>query len=1000
MILGAGIAGIRASLDLAESGYHVYLLDHSSAIGGTMPMLDKTFPTHNCSICALSPKSLDCGCKMTEIGKHPNITVITNANLTSLSGEPGNFTATVTKQTRFINQEKCTNCGACIEVCPVELPNEFNQNLDMRKAIYRNYPQAKPCLDIQEQCADCKKCLNVCQEQAINFNMSDELLEIEIGSIILSSGFELFDPTDLKYYGYGKYPNVLTSLEYERLLSPAGPTGGELIKPSNNKAAQKVAWIQCVGSRNVRINKGYCSSICCMFAIKEAVMTKELTNNQTDTVIFAMDIRTHGKGFETYFQKAEKEHNVRFIRSRIFGIEQIDNIEQNLRIRYASEDGHIYYEDFDIVVLSTGLKPAKEFNKLADKLGIELNNYSFCKVSDFSGVGTSKPGIFTAGTASGPKDIPETLIQASAAACEAAKVLASKQKAIVKPDNFTPAKVVTNEDEPRLGVFICSCGDSIGGTVNIPQVLDYVSKFPGVKITQEINYGCSCTGQFQIINAIKDFNLNRIVVGACNTRKHQHSFYLALQKAGLNKHLLEIVNIREHCSLVHQAYPENATEKAIDLLKMSCAKVTIKKPIQSVKIPMNHTALVIGGGIAGMTNALSLAEMGYKVHLIEKSEKLGGNALRIKKGFWNEDVEYYLNSLVAKLSQNSHITVHYKTEVAAVSGSVGNFTTTLSSGRQIAHGIVTIATGGEEYRPNEYFYGQDARVMTQLELENLMVGSKQQINDARNIVFIQCVGSREPGRNYCSKICCTKSIKMALDIKAQNPVANVFILYRDIRTYGFMEDLYTEARSKGIIFIRYSDNNRPVVERGNANTLKVKVSDHILGEQIEIYSDIICLATAKTAPKSNHHIARIFNLPLDENKFFLEENIKLFPVEFDAEGIFLCGLAHGPKSIEESITQAKAAASRASVILSRDFLESEIIYAEVNPEKCAACLTCVRMCPHGAPQIIDKAAWINPLQCQGCGICAGECPNKAIELQGYKDNMMLAMVKGLFTEVH
>ncbi|MBF7084626.1 CoB--CoM heterodisulfide reductase iron-sulfur subunit A family protein [Desulfallas sp. Bu1-1] len=997
LVVGAGIAGIQASLDLAESGYYVYLVEKKPAIGGTMPMLDKTFPTNDCSMCILSPKLVDCG-------RHLNINTMTNAEVVDIQGEPGNFNVTINKKARYVDPEKCTGCGSCAEECPVKVGDEFNQGLNQRKAIYKLYAQAYPnayaidatkCLKIKNPKA-CGKCLKVCQADAINHEMQDETVEIQVGSVILCPGFEKFDVTQLWYYGYGKLPNVLTSLEFERILSASGPFGGHLQRPSDGKEPQKIAWIQCAGSRNCRIEHGYCSSVCCMYAIKEAVIAKEHTHYPLDTAIFYMDMRTYGKDFEKYYDRARLEHGVRFIRSRVFEVTEADDGSGNCRIRYSNEDGSISYEDFDLVVLSLGLEPASGMVELAGKLGLDLNKFNFCEPPNLTGVGTSKPGIFVAGAFSGPRDIPETVMQASAAAADSAADLAAVRGTLTKAKEYPAEKDVTGEII-RTGVFICHCGINIGSVVNVPEVVEYAKTLPGVVFADHKLYACSQDTAAQIKAAIEEHGLNRIVVASCSPRTHEPMFQETLKEAGLNPNLFEMANIRDQCSWVHMHEPEKATAKAKDLVKMAVAKAALLEPIYPVTLDMNHDALVVGGGVSGMTAAINLSKQGYKVNLVEKTDSLGGIANRLRFGMRGEDVPGFVNDLVARVNADENIKVYTGVEITEVHGFVGNFETTLSNGEVVKHGVTIIATGAQEYKPTEYLYGQNDRVMTLLELEGLLAAKDSKITGAKNVVFIQCVGSRDAERPYCSRICCTKSVKQALKIKEITPDANVFVLYRDIRTYGFFEEMYREARNKGVIFIRYTVENKPVVQAG-PDSVKVTVTDHVLGVPVEIDADVVGLAAAIVADKeTNGKLSQFYKVPLNQEGFFLEAHMKLRPVDFGTDGVFMCGLAHGPKNLEENISQAKAAVGRACTVLAKQSISVEGKCAFVNKKKCAGCGDCESVCPAKAVQVdpIEKVAVVNEALCKGCGACASTCRCGAINVKGCTNQQLVAMINAL-----
>ncbi|MGQ9556754.1 MAG: FAD-dependent oxidoreductase [Desulfurispora sp.] len=989
LIIGAGISGMQSALDLAEMGYKVHLVEKSPAIGGRMPMLDKTFPTNDCSMCILSPKLVECG-------RHRNIEVHTLAEITALSGEPGNFTVTVKKHPRYVDPQKCLGCGACATECPQEVPDEFNQEMGLRKAIYKLYPQAFPNAYVidKENCLECGACEEVCPAGAIDHSMEEEEITLQVGAIILCPGFELFNARLRGEFGYGVYDNVITSLQFERMLSASGPYRGHVQRPSDGREPQKIAFIQCVGSRDIINDCGYCSAVCCMYATKEAIIAREHVPGLSST-IFCMDVRAYGKDFEKYYQRAQEQYGVRYVRCMISTVKELQQ-SKDLRLRYRTADGQMIEEDFDLVVLSVGLQPTADAIEMASILGLELNQFNFCQTRELTGVASSRPGIYVAGAFSGPRDIPETVMQASAAAGDAAAFLAPARGALVSAKTFPPERDVTGE-EPRIGVFVCHCGINIGSVVNVPEVVEFAARLPHVVHAQEGLYVCSQDSQAQMKQIIDEKKLNRVVVASCSPRTHKPLFQETMRDAGLNKQLFEMANIRDQCSWVHQNQPDRATAKAKDLVKMAVAKAATLQPVKPVTVGVVPAALVIGGGVAGMTAALGLAEQGYDVHLVEKEDRLGGVARRIRQGFRGENIPAYLEDLVSQIDRNGRINVYTGSQVVEVSGYMGNFTSKLSDGRQIQHGVTIIATGGEELRPREYLYGQNPRVLTQLEAEADLAASDSRLRSAGTVAFIQCVGSREPERPYCSRVCCSKTMQLAIEIKKHNPRSRVIVFYRDIRTYGFLEELYRQARECGVIFIRYDLEHKPLVNEQNGR-LSIRAFDPILGQDLTFSPDMLVLATAIVPAESNGRLSQLFKVPLNADRFFLEAHMKLRPVDFASEGVYMCGLAHAPKNIEESIAQGKAAAGRAATILARDYLEAKGVTARVQQDKCAACLTCVRLCPFNAPRLgPNHKAEIEAVICQGCGTCAGECPNKAIALEGYRDTQFMQMVDQLYS---
>ena len=991
LVVGAGISGMQSALDLAEMGYQVYLVEKSPAIGGKMPLLDKTFPTNDCSMCILSPKLVECG-------RHRNIEILTLSEIEDLKGEPGNFEVTIKKHPRFVDTEKCLSCGSCEEACPQDVPNEFNQGLSLRKAIYKPYPQAFPNAFVidKESCLDCGSCEEACPASAINYEMEEEKIVVRVGAIILCPGFELFDAGLRGEYGYGIYDNVITSIQFERMLSASGPSQGHVQRPSDGKEPKKIAFIQCVGSRDL-CNQGYCSAVCCMYATKEAIIAREHVP-ELESTIFAIDVRVFGKNFERYYNRAKEDYSVRYVKCMISSVKELQQ-SKDLRLRYRTPEGNMVEEDFDMVVLSVGMKPAPDALKLAEVMGLELNQYNFCKMKDLSGTETTRPGIYVAGTFSGPKDIPETVTQAIASAGDTATFLAPVRNTLVSDRVFPSEREVATE-EPRIGVFVCHCGINIGSVVDVPAVVEYAKTLPNVVHTQEGLYVCSQDSQASMKQLIDSLKLNRVVVASCSPRTHKPLFQETMREAGLNKQLFEMANIRDQCSWVHMQEHEKATEKSKDLVRIAVAKAATLKPITPVIVDSTPASLVIGGGVAGMNAAISLAEQGYQVHLVEKSNLLGGIANRFNQGFNGGDIRAYVRKLEDKVKNHPNITIYTGCEVGEVSGYIGNFNTKLTNGQVIQHGTTIIATGGEEAKTTEYMYGDNPGVLTQLELDEAIARNDPRLQEAKTIVMIQCVGSRDEKRPYCSRICCTKTMRLALKLKEINPRVNIVVLYRDIRTHGFHEDLYREARSKGVLFIRYKLKNKPSVlplDVDGKNGIQVSVTDRVLNEQIKINADMVVLAVAVSPARTNPSLSQLFKVPMDPDGFFLEAHMKLRPVDFANEGVFLAGLAHSPKSIEGAITQGKAAAGRASIILGRSKLESKCLTAVVDQDKCQACLTCVRLCPFNAPKIKeDHKAEIEAVLCQGCGTCAGECPNRAITLQGSSTEQYLTMLDGLF----
>lgn len=969
----------------------------------------------------------------------------------------------------------------------MEVTSEFEGGLGKRKAIYKTYPQAIPSAYVIDpvncrllgQGKKCSICAKVCKPDAVDYEQQEQVLDLEVGAVILATGFRAFDPCGTDAYSYAEHPNVVTSLEFERLLSAGGPTQGHVVRPSdlalkeqiadvekelkklNRQLKQleekhgkqtsaflkefkagkaddhpdgerwstltekiepleaklpslkeketaahepkKIAWLQCVGSRDINhCDNGYCSAVCCMYAIKEAVVAKEHAKNGLDAAIFYMDMRTYGKDFERYYNRA-KENGVRFVRSRIHRVVPLP-VTENLSLQYVSEAGEIVQEEFDMVVLSVGLETAPEAAELAERLGIDLDHYNFAATTSFTPVATSRPGIYACGVLQGPKDIPISVMEASAAAGAAASRLAGSRYTLIQEKTFPKERDVSSEP-PRIGVFVCHCGVNISSVVRIPEVVEYAKTLPNVVHVQDNLFSCSQDAQTELVEVIKEHNLNRVVMAACSPRTHEPLFQETLRNSSLNKYLYEQANIRDQCSWVHASDRDAATDKAKDLVRMGVARAALIEPLPMPSVPVNPTALVVGGGVAGMTSALTLAQQGFKAHIVEKGDSLGGQAVHLKKTWRDEDVPEFLKQLIDEVSGHHNIQVHLNAQLKETSGFVGNFKTAIGlngddSGLEIEHGVTILATGAYPIKPDEYLYGRNDRVFRWHDLDEAW--DSDLVKNANSAVFIQCVGSREPERPHCSKICCTFSVHKAVELKERNPEMDIYVLYRDIRTYGEREDIYKKARAKGVTFIRYSQESKPVVTEIENGNLEVTVVDQILQRPITLTPAFITLASA-IETRGLEELAQIFKVPLSQDNFFLEVHMKLRPVDFASDGVFVCGLAHYPKPIDESIAQAQAAAARAATILAQEKIEVEGVVSTVDESLCRSCGECVETCPYGAPELVEisegvQVSQIQEALCKGCGACAVACPTGAAAILHFTDNEILTMVEAALCE--
>jgi len=850
-------------------------------------------------------------------------------------------------------------------------------------------------------CAECMLCMQACLAEAIDHGQRPREQRLQVGSVILASGCRPFQPqfTGLDYR-YGLNPNVVTSLEFERLLSPGGPTQGHLVRPSDHQEPKKIAWLQCVGSRDLnQCGNGYCSSVCCMYAIKQALVAKEHAHQDLDCAIFNMDLRTFGKDYERYFLRARDQEGVRFIKSRAHTLWD-DPADGGVRIEYASSDGQAQEEAFDLVVLSVGLEVAPEAAELAERLGVELDRYRFAATEPLAPVATSRPGVLVCGSFQGPKDIPSSVTEASAAACAAAGQLAPARWSATRSLEVPPELEVAGQ-EPRVGVFVCKCGINIAGVVDVPEVTRYAATLPHVVHTDNGLFVCSQDVQEQMKQKIKEHRLNRVVVASCSPKTHEPIFMDTLRACGLNKYLFEMANIRNQDSWVHQGEPAKATDKAKDLVRMAVARAATLKALPEKTVGVNQRALVVGGGVAGLTAALGVAEQGFEVVLVEKEPQLGGFARRLTATIEGADINAHLDRLVERVSGHERIQVLTQTLVVKFSGFRGNFTTEVIVGpgmyeRKINHGALILATGAGEYQPSEYLYGQDPRVLTQVELAQRL--REKGAGDLRAVVMIQCVGSRNDECPNCSRICCQSAVKNALHLKEADPELQVYVLYRDIRTYGLMEDYYTQARQKGVLFFRFDLEQPPQVEAAPEG-LRVSFLDHVLGRPISVRADLLALS-AGMRPQDTDELSSIMKLARNQDGYLLEAHVKLRPVDMASEGVYVCGTAHGPKLVGESIAQAQAAAGRAATLLSQTELALSPVTSRVDPERCAACLVCVLSCPYGVPRINQEGvSEIDEALCRGCGICAAECPAKAIQLNWYEDDQILSQVEGLLEGV-
>ncbi|GAB4506537.1 MAG: hypothetical protein Kow00123_06750 [Anaerolineales bacterium] len=995
LIVGAGLSGMQSGLLLAQRGHAVYLLDEAPGIGGSLHLLDRTFPTDSCGLCISSPTNATY-CPSIECSLHPNIAPLPLAELLALDGEPGHFRARIRRNPRYVNVERCTLCGDCAAVCPATRPHPHEGDLAPQKAIYAPPPRAVPNAYVIDMaaCIRCGKCVEACPTGAINLDEQPTEETLEVGAVILSPGYAPFDARRKGEFGFGVLSNVVTSIQFERMVSPPGSTRGKLVRPSDGKPPKRIAFIQCVGSRDQTVGREYCSSICCMYTAKQARAALE-SQADAEITVFTMDIRTFGKGYERYWDGVQQE-GIRFRRAMVSKAKQHPKTG-HVALNYVGEAGGPKEEEFDLVVLAVGLESPQSARELAERIGLDVNPYGFGETGEFAPVASNRSGIFVAGCYAEPKDIPDTAAEAAAAAAGAAQMLAPAPEK--RPE--APTATVPPDAEPAIGVFICTCHGTVGQTVDVAALADYAASLPHVAAVGRGEDCCTEQGIASLSAWVKASGVNRLVFAGCSPRLCQAELAQALARAGLAESLLQRANIREGCAWVHRDSPAQATEKAKDVVAMATARAVHANPVKAQTAPVQEGVLVIGGGLAGMTAALALANLGHPVTLVERETTLGGQLHNIGFTAQTPNPKAQAEALAQKVTSHERITVHLGATLASFSGTGGQFQAEVQKGDgervPVSVGAVIVATGGREAVVHEYRYGEEPRVLLQGDLSRALAGGQESLaqsafRDVRNLVMIQCAGSRDENRPYCSRICCTQAVKNAIRLKELKPGANVFVLYRDIRTFGMHELLYRRARDLGVVFIRYELPDKPVVEPA-ADGLAVRVTDATLGEPVLLPADAVVLSTG-IAPNPNADLAQLLGVPLDSDGFFQEQHPKMRPLNFMKPGMFLCGLAHGPHFVPETIVQAQGAAMRAAAYLSERQRRSKTTRVDVNKRLCSFCGLCVSACPYGA-RVLDydeRVARVLTDLCQGCGICAVTCPNKATQQYTFEHKALLAEV--------
>jgi heterodisulfide reductase subunit A len=949
---------------------------------------------------------------MTACYNHPLVKTLAYSDLLEVKGEAPDFVAVVKIKPRYVDEDLCKGCNDCFAKCPVKVKSEFDMGIGLRKAIYKPFAQAIPNKAIIDKntCRNCGLCDKACSVGAIKHDQQEIITEIPVSAVVMATGYDLAGNIP-KEFGYDRYEDVVTSLEYERILCASGPYEGHVARPSDRKEPKRIAFIQCVGSRDHQCDSDYCSSVCCMYAIKNAIITKEHLPTVEDIDIFYMDMRAFGKAFDSYVDSARDRYSVGLVRSRVSGVDR-DEESGQLLVQYTDDKGASTTQPYDMVVLSVGFKPNDESVNLLNKTGVKTDKYGFVWSHEFNATVTTREGIYACGVAAGPKDIPETVIEASAAAAAAAKMAYKREVKLYKDySNFFKEEAMpemrdVSKEPIKIGVFLCYCGVNIGGYADVADIVDYAKGLPFVVHTESFQYTCAIDSQKIIADRMEEHGLNRLVVAACTPRTHEPLFQDVLAKAGLNPYLFAMANIRDQCTWVHMDDKAAATFKAKEMVRMAVGKVTFAKQLTRKSINVTKSAMIVGGGVSGMTAALELAGMGYHAHLVESSEGLGGNAHNLATSNKARPVEPYLNRMIGEVANHPNINVYLNTAVESIDGYVGNFKTMVRTGafsKEINHGVIIVAIGAGEMKPNEYMYGKNSSVITQLELEGHASENFAAFKGKKHVVMIQCVGSREDDKPYCSRVCCNQAVKNALLLQEQYDDLSVTILYRDMRTYGMGELLYRDARKAGVKFIRYEDDKKPVVEDKDGG-LVIKLTDPVLGEEVTLPADYLVLSAAIEANTDNNlTMAKMVKVPLNQSGFFLEAHVKLRPVDFATEGVYICGLAHNPKNTTECIIQGKAAAGRAATVIAKEQLETEGAIAAVHAEYCSACGDCEKVCPYKAIEVVDvpvrggtvRQAVINEVLCKGCGTCSANCRCGAIDVNGFSDRQIVTEIEYL-----
>ena len=988
LVLGAGVAGIRAALELAELGIAVLLVDATPAIGGLLTKLDHQFPNNHCGMCRILPEvgsELSSNVCLRKGLFHDNIDILPDTTLRGLSGEPGAFRLQLHRRARWIDNSLCSACPApCIDACPVTVPDEFNHALTQRKAIHRPTPLGLPdTLHIDSgSCTRCGECVEVCPANAIDLDLQDETLDVETDAVIVAVGSSLFRPAD---HAAAKHlrssPNIVTALDFERLLSVAGRRRTGLLRPSDGRPIRRVAWLQCVGSRDRKHGRDVCSSVCCMFALKEASLVRAIGDGAIDTSIYYMDIRGCGKASQRAVRSAEHA-GVRLVRSRVHDIAA--TADGSVAIRTILDGARALETDrVDLLVLSNGQRANEHAASLARIFGWELSPEGFAPAMPGEPVKSPVPGVFLCGSMTGPADIADSIVSATAAASEAHKLLAQLGRPTTARADTPPPR---QGADAKLIVLACECHHE-----RDPRELGPVALHDalGAEVLS-VKAPCLPEGAAEAEAILEASGVDRVVFAACSPHAYRRALEGVARRAGIHPALVKVVDARQD----------------VRSMRATVAALQSAEPSPQSAVTVEPRVLVVGGGIAGLRAALSLAQRGVDVDLVEAAEFLGGRFASHRGHAWDGVEPAALAAMFSKqATDNPRIAVHLGARVTSSAPGIGHHDTVVreksGADRIIRHGATILTTGAHGALTSSYAHGTCERILTQEELEARLEQGPLSPAAREVIVMIQCVDAREQNaHDYCSRICCARALANAKALQSVQPSARIFILYRDMMTPGLWERDYTAARKSGISFTPYELAHRPEV-RVAAGRPVVRVLDPVLDRILEISADWLILSTGIEPDRSNAGLASIFGVDLNPDGFFQEADAKWRPVDFTADGVFVAGTAHGPQAVRDVVAQAEAAAHRAFSFLSRRVAFSTGEIADVHHALCSRCGACIVACAHRARRLdaTDDRIEVDPLRCRGCGVCTAACPNGATRLGVMGERQIIAALDAALEDV-